>query len=104
MNLFISVLFHGISYSNKSAVEKTKWTFNMSVFIAVYEEIFLPKASQRAVGAVHKVLQDKVGQYVDKDLFLPFMMWLNDPNCTNSSSEKLRKFFFQSKLMCINVS
>lgn len=99
----MSILFYGISYSNKNAVEKTKWTFNMSVFIAVYEEIFLPRASQRAIGAVQKVLQDEVGQYVDKDLFLPFMMWLNNPN-TNSLSEKLKEFFFKSKLMCMNVS
>lgn len=69
----------------------------MSIFIALYKEIFSKKMSQRA-GAIQRVLHDKISQYVDNILFLPFLMWLNDPNATGSSSGELKDFFLKSKL------
>ncbi|XP_019858199.1 PREDICTED: uncharacterized protein LOC100640592 [Amphimedon queenslandica] len=81
-------------YSNKTSTDKTKWTFNMSIFIAIYKEVF-PTNPRAAV--VKRVLQDSVSQYVDKDLFLPFLMWIVDPSNAGTPSDRLKDFFVKSE-------
>uniref|UniRef100_A0A1X7VIM8 Uncharacterized protein n=1 Tax=Amphimedon queenslandica TaxID=400682 RepID=A0A1X7VIM8_AMPQE len=79
-------------YSNKNAIEKTNWTFNMSIFISVYETMFLNKYSRRAE-VVQQALDEKIGQYVD-ELFLKFMKWLLDQK---DSPDKLQDFFVRNE-------
>ena len=67
----------------------------MSIFLAIYKEVF--PTNPRAA-AVKRVLEDKVSQYVDKDLFLPFLMWIVDPSRAGTPSDKLKDFFVKSNL------
>lgn len=65
----------------------------MSIFIAIYKEVF-PTNARAAV--VKRVLQDSVSQYVHKDLFLPFLMWIVDPSHAGTPADRLKDFFVRS--------